>query len=486
MIDASVSLQGAIIPLQEAMPKLIILDGLRSDLMDITDFSDANLRDINDQVFSVNNPYTNTADLYKVIININEVLAHIDSISHKDRNFDAFFVKYYKGALIGFRSWTYLNLVRLYGKAAYIEGNMTSLPASLAQKVLAKDVMLDTLISQLVPYIHTDLQTVELKIGHYPSNKALLGELYLESGDYVNAAKYLKLACESWEAYFRPATAAFKVDRAFTNAAWMNIFFNAETQALENIAVIPFSSSEGQYNSLQRWIGHTSEYMAKPSQALVDSFVAQVPSAGTGDIYRGLGITFGADTTFTWLTDTTYTYTTENYITKYEIDKSEPFSSDIIIQRATDIHLMLAEALNRMGDATSQKYAMMLLNQGVNKENPKPSTYSKWSNNLGVRGRVYLKSKVIPAALTNADSITNMIEDYIIEERSMELAFEGKRWSDLVRVAERRSDPAYLAAKVASKFGVSGEPKYEEIYAKLINPANWYLPYNGIEAPAGK
>jgi hypothetical protein len=36
LIDAEVSLMGAIIYLQDIMPKLIMLDGLRSDAMDVT------------------------------------------------------------------------------------------------------------------------------------------------------------------------------------------------------------------------------------------------------------------------------------------------------------------------------------------------------------------------------------------------------------------------------------------------------------------
>lgn len=199
--------------------------------------------------------------------------------------------------------------------------------------------------------------------------------------------------------------------------------------------------------------------------------MAQIPAAGApGDLYRGLGYTFGSDT-LAQLTDTTFL--TETYITKYAIDQYDPFSSDIIISRAADIHLLLAEAYNRLGDETSQKYALMLLNQGVNKENPKPAIYAKWSGNLGIRGRVYLSSREVPAGLTG-DALMLAIEDMIIAERQLELAYEGKRWNDLVRIAERRNDPAYLANKVAAKFAETS--KYNEIRTKLMDPANWYLP----------
>jgi hypothetical protein len=43
-------------------------------------------------------------------------------------------------------------------------------------------------------------------------------------------------------------------------------------------------------------------------------------------------------------------YLTHSFITKYALDINDPWSTDIIISRAADIHLMLAEALNRTGN----------------------------------------------------------------------------------------------------------------------------------------
>lgn len=474
MIDANVSLQGAIITLQDAMPKLIMLDGLRSDMMEVTPNADSYLRELNYHIVSSTNPISNPSDLYKVIVNVNEVLANIDRVGEKDKDYDELTAYSYKGALVGMRAWTYLTLARLYNQVAYIDDNLTSLPENLAQTVLTKDAIIDTLINQLETYFKSPYTTdkyTELRVPHYVNNKALLGELYLEVGRYADAAKYLKLACES----YGNTAAMLKVDRTYQNAAWSTIFLNSDgTNHNENISVIPFSRAEAQYNPISNWVGHNYQYMVKPSTILVDSFMAQIPAAvgPQGDYWRGKGVTFDADT-LSRVNDSTFI--TETYITKYAMDKEDPFSSDIIISRAADIHLMLAEAYNRMGDATSRKYALMLLNQGVNKESPKPPTFVKWSNNLGVRGRAYLKSREVPKNMISADSITTLIEDFIIDERALELAFEGKRWTDLVRIAERRNDPAYLADKVAAKF--EGTSYYDQVHAKLMNPANWYLPY---------
>lgn len=471
LVDANVSLRGAIIYLQDYMPNLIMLDGLRSDAMDVTSNADQYLEEINNHIFTKDNPYTDPSDLYKVIVNVNEVLHNIDQIAANDKNYDELTAHAYKGALIGLRAWTYLTLVRLYNQAAYFETNMVSVPENLTQITMSKEVIIDLLIEQLLPYIHdntTGDQTIELRIDHYMNNKAILGELYLEQNNYPEAIKYLKLACES----YLDQPAQYKVDRTYRDAAWSTIFFNAQSNQLENISVIPYSRAEDQFNPLPDWMGYNKQFMVKPTTALVDSFMSQISLAGAPvDWYRGIGITFDFNIT-EWINDSTYIF--QPYITKYAIDQNDPSSSDIIISRAADVHLLLAEAYNRLGDPTSQAYALMLLNDGVNAKNPKPAQFTRWSGNLGIRGRVYLQSRVIPEDLP-ADSVLLLIEDYIMAERAMELAFEGKRWFDLVRIAERRNDPSYLADKVAAKFAGTG--KYNEIHAKLMNPANWYLPF---------
>lgn len=470
LIDAQVSMLGAIIPLQDIMPNMIMLDGLRSDMMDVTNNSGIYLNEINEQVFSKNNPYLDPSDLYKVIININELLANVDQVGEVDRNFDPFVEFTVKQGLYSMRAWVYLTIARLYNKVAYIEDNMTSLPENLNQNVLDKEPLIDTLINQLLPYVEFDAETefVEAKISYYVNVKALLGELYLEKGQYATAAEYLKLACES----YGDDRSMLKVDQSYRDDAWSSIHLNAESAFLENLSVIPYSSVEDQFNYLAAWMGYDYDFMVKPTQILVDSFMSQINLAGNpGDQYRGMGVTFSLDT-LGLIRDTLYE--TLPYITKYEIDNADPFSSDIIISRAAGIHLLLAEALNRMGDEQSQEYALMLLNEGVNKENPKPPTYARWSSNLGVRGRVYLSPREIPEGLS-PDSVTLLIEDFIIAERAMELAYEGKRWFDLVRIAERRNEPEYLADKVAAKF--EGTPKYDMIRNKLMNPENWYLPF---------
>lgn len=64
------------------------------------------------------------------------------------------------------------------------------------------------------------------------------------------------------------------------------------------------------------------------------------------------------------------------------------------------------------------------------------------------------------------------VEDLIIDECAMEMAFEGNRFADLARVAHRRG-ANYLAERVARRSGKLDPAMYQF----LLNEKNWYLPF---------
>ena len=70
--------------------------------------------------------------------------------------------------------------------------------------------------------------------------------------------------------------------------------------------------------------------------------------------------------------------------------------------------------------------------------------------------------------------LVEKVEDLIIDEYGLETAFEGNRFNDLMRVAIRRNNPAYLADKVARRKG-EGHGRNEELFIRLSNPENWYI-----------
>ena len=83
-----------------------------------------------------------------------------------------------------------------------------------------------------------------------------------------------------------------------------------------------------------------------------------------------------------------------------------------------------------------------------------------------------------PRPVTDAEGLKLAIEDMIITEDALELAFEGERWPDLLRVAIRRNDPSFIADKIYNKLLKSGlsAGAASQARAKLLSK-NWFLPF---------
>ncbi len=88
---------------------------------------------------------------------------------------------------------------------------------------------------------------------------------------------------------------------------------------------------------------------------------------------------------------------------------------------------------------------------------------------------------------TLADTI-NAIENVIVDELALETAFEGNRFTDLVRIAEHKNESGHngtewLANKIARRGGLPGsidntvkvEERDEALYSKLLDKNLWYF-----------
>lgn len=437
-IDATMSTIGAFSILQDVMPNLIIMNDLRSDLLTETENFDKDLRSINRHNIHVDNKYNDPSGYYRIILNANEVLNNLKNIRKYDREFDSLSLALYSIDMISLRTWAYFTLVKLYGEAAYIPQNINSFDKNYQFEYYSKDRMIDTLLNQLdtsLTYADDFIDEIGPLIIF---DRALRGELYLEKQDYAKASFYLMNAIGGAD------VKRFKLNE-FEDKDWKNIFSNSAGRYEEVMSAVLFAYEDNQENPLSDIFFADRKYLAKPTGYIVNLFSSQTTQEDEiGDTYRGLGISFD-------------TVESKCVVKKYNINPNEFSGADVIIYRAADIQLLLAEALNQMGDFEA---ALSIINDGY-------TAPLGWKRNGGVRNRVLLTLRDMPAA-----DVQIAIEDMIMEERAMELAFEGKRWFDLVRVAKRRG-AAYLADKVASKYD---DPALaNEVRNKLMDPENWYL-----------
>lgn len=175
------------------------------------------------------------------------------------------------------------------------------------------------------------------------------------------------------------------------------------------------------------------------------------------------------------------------------------------LERAAGLHLRYAEAANRDG---KHKLAYSLVNYGVPfhydsipgatsardvtrwaqtflpdpykfdaRGLESPRYRNTWYRNGGIRGRAGVALVQLPGTLPVMDSVTN-VENMIMDEYALEMAYEGKRWADLLRVAIRRNDPSYIANKIYDKLRKSSlsSGAASAALAKLTSK-DWFFPF---------
>lgn len=199
----------------------------------------------------------------------------------------------------------------------------------------------------------------------------------------------------------------------------------------------------------------------------------------------------------------TYTYRSVNrdefskYSTEYQ-NISKQNGMFVATYRIQQVYLMFAEALNRAGYPETAfailKYGLTNLNIGryiSEKEREAAASMLNFNddeftenNTQGIHSRGCGDAKadttyVLPMPASElasyADTVAYqipLVEDMIMREMTLEEAFEGQRYYNLMRISLRRNDPAYLAKPIANRTGEENTT----LLSHLMDKSNWYLP----------
>lgn len=500
--DSIYSMIGIFTKFQKLADRYVLLGELRGDLMDITEYSGIELSEINNFEISTDNPYNAIEDYYSVINHCNYLINNIDTALTVGGEKSLF--KEYAAAK-SIRAWTYMQIALNYGSAKYYEKPLLTVQD-------AEATFPEYSIQELVPLLIQDLEPVKyadnpggISLGVDMTSEKLffpipllLGDLYMWNGQYENAAReYYTLIDDKRYVIDDRYSSTWTVDNGVfvrRNMIDQNFLDMFELTNNEQITLIAGSIDMGEENELYKMT--VENYELKPSEVAINywgnqTYYYNANATNPGDLRGPVGSYIGPDNSMSL-------GASENVIIKYLILAGDAESSKaVFIYRIATLYLRYAEAVNRAG---KPNLAFAVLKHGMNSDAlavdtivPRHEKYSVYTDstgtfidyvnfenivfdqNIGVHARGCGNVDrsldfIIPPSTTLQDSI-NFVEDKIIEELALETAFEGNRFQDLMRIAIRRGDAAYLADKVASKH--TGNE--QAIRSKLMDENNWYI-----------
>ncbi|RKD12837.1 hypothetical protein BCY91_11370 [Pelobium manganitolerans] len=557
LADADAAVMGIYGQFATLGEQYVLLNELRADLMDVTANADPYLQQLSNHDATVNNPYIDPTNFYKIIFNCNDAIANFKIMGKEGKLKEDEFQQRYSD-VVALRSFLYLQLAIHFGQVPYITDPVISVDDLKAIENFPKitfDVMIDSLLAATTnlpykeSYAYPTASSLNFSTDGVNTRKIfinkpeLIGELQLWKGNYYEAAKAFKKVLDTednnsdvnyqvegyrigWQynviSFTKSQTASSLVNS--TSDGWRAMFAQPNTSRnwiYEWTWGIPYNNSFAPGNPFIELMGGPEKggkYLVKPSQKVIDLWNAQTLTNGVPGDARG---TLSYKVTSETDPNPIITKFTDGVTTLSVINKGGSWN----IWRAAGVHLKFAEAANRDGQG---KVAYALLNNGLlntfydgtysgadqsgttkvpanfDEANSAITPYPEgspyyfdardfaigrglyWYRNQGIRGRAMEPRLELPGItyrdpyerrISSFNVDQSLLEDKIIEEAAMELAFEGSRWGDLMRIARRRNNPAFLADKIYDKLMKAGNPKAAEVRSKLMDPNNWYLPF---------
>ncbi|WP_226332733.1 RagB/SusD family nutrient uptake outer membrane protein [Echinicola marina] len=546
-LDADVAVMGVYGQLMGLAEQYVVLNEVRADLMEPTMMAEQDLMDLSNHsvVASDHNKYADPKPFYRVILNCNDVLEGLKKMRDENRLTEEQFNQRYSdiGAV---RSWVYLQLGIHFGAVPYVTKSLESIE-DVNNPLLFPKLNFPDLIDELVefmenvPYLDrypSNIGLVGTSNGYgidryFVPKRVLLGDLYLWQGSYTQAAEMYRYIMET-------ATRDFAASGEFYNnlrigwggagdfdvrydkendirslinspsAGWKHIFGIASNERYEKqvwVWAMHFGSDFAPKYPFIRLFANSGEgeYQLKPSQSVMDLWNSEVQFNNFEFDARGVLSTENMESP-------------QPEVGKYTVNY-DPITGPLeeegkwMLERAASIHLKFAEAANRDNLEDISKLSRAIVNQGIpgayrpegfsgddvteimntlfyphpydfdGRQGDFPRYRGSWYRHIGIRGRAYLPPKELPEEVEFVQEEKDWTEDLIIDEMAQELAFEGHRWPQLLRIAMRR-DPSVLADRVYAKMSQSNNPEAVSraagVRSKLMS-GDWFLPFHWEE-----
>jgi len=392
--DTIYSVTGILDKLQAIGDRTVLLGEARGDLMDVTNKTSADLRQL--AMFNVDddNKYNSPRDYYAVINNCNYFIAKADTSLKNNRNEYLFRGEY--AAVKAIRAWTYLQLVTTYGRVPFVtEPILTKEEAELdypkydIKQVCNYFLQEDGLQAMVnIPYPnYGDIRRMQSRLFFIPMY-LILGDLNLWAGNYLDAAmcyyNYINTRNNDYP-YPISANAVLWQTTDWTFPYYIDFRQGVtdETYARygETITLIPGDSvpSEGHFSELRDIFnsGPDNDYEVSlvPSQSLIDLSESQIYChfTKTEDDYQVLYAPHDLEDhrsgdlrlSAFWYAEKDVNLSSGTTVNNYQVIYKYPIwptTNNIRIYRRVLVYMRLAEALNQAG---YPKFAFKILATGV-------------------------------------------------------------------------------------------------------------------------
>lgn len=408
------------------------------------------------------------AGFYSILNVANSVLKYAPEIKEKDETYHEAVMNSNMAEAYFMRAWTYFTLVRNFKEVPLIlepyvtDKQPVEVPKSAEETIIAKikEDIEAALATGAAKEMYDDDEWTGMSKGRVTkwALYALMVDVCLWSEDYDKCIEYADLLINS-NSTFRPA---FVEDPE----QWYAIFFPGNSNG--SIFEINFDramnqsadddATKAEYPSPSN-IYPWSQSMVSAlqfSDAMCERLYNEATDITVGsNSVRGLGATFILPSQ----NSTLETANKEGYLPfKFRIGGSEGLSTarpykdaNWILYRMADVLLMKAEALIWKGGEQNFTQALELIN------------------------KIRVRANTTPLNIEMSGITQEKMLEYLLNERDLEFAAEGKRWFDLLRFA-RTQNFKYKESCINMIIENNSTVSASWIRSVLKNEYAWYLP----------
>jgi len=431
--DLEATLMGAYQKFASLDEKLFLFGELRGDMIAPDQQTENHYRDIIEGDIFPTNPLCSWKDFYSVINYCNNLLKYAPLIIEQDQTFTEYQMKGFEAEAIFLRSLAYFYMVRIFKDVPLVmepseEDDVDFFLPKSADTTVLRIIRND--LEKARFFVTDDYGTDEENAGRATKGSflALLADISLWNFEYQDCIDYIN-EIEEIGYLLLPG------------GKWFENFFPGNS--LETIFEFQFDKNLDQPNSLWSLTYYVNRNLLASETAieLLSPEISKEFIRGQGSIRDYDGIIWkyvgaAADgSTFR--------------------PGSENTSANWIVYRYADILLMKAEALSQLGQFDE---ALLILNK--------------------IRTRALMSPVEVQFS-------SEAFEDAILNERALELAYEGKRWFDLLRMGRRNN---FSRKSKLIEIIIDKVPATQKLVlaSKLTNPLGWYMPIEENELERNK